>query len=138
MATPVSTVTRVEVPLLWPVHIEATAPIVESRATPVSAQTIQAPPETIQGGIDDWLRAAGWPDALLGEARAVAFCESRWHPDSVNTTGAGSYGLMQMWLGWFPWAGEDPAQWASPVVNARVALRVYEHDGDWRQWACRP
>jgi hypothetical protein len=50
---------------------------------------------------------------------------------------------MQLWLGWFPWAGEDPERWADPVVNARVALRVVERDlalgrDAWAQWSCRP
>lgn len=81
------------------------------------------------------LRAAGWPGDAIADAAAVAWCESRWRPAAVGDSGR-SLGLMQLWSGWFAWAGEDTERWADPVVNARVALAVWRVYG-WAQWACR-
>lgn len=88
------------------------------------------------------LRAAGWDGERLEEAARVAWCESRWSPSAVGDSGS-SRGLLQLWSGWFDWAGEDLSRWADPVVNARVALRVLERDlalgrDPWAQWTCRP
>jgi hypothetical protein len=88
------------------------------------------------------LEVAGWPEELREQAMAVAWCESRWSPWALGDGGS-SRGLMQLWLGWFAWAGEDPTRWMDPVVNARVALRVVERDlalgrDAWAQWSCRP
>lgn len=86
------------------------------------------------------LLAAGWPEQLLAEAMAVAWCESRWHPTSI---GNGSYGLFQLVPLWFDYSGQDFEQWADPVINARAALTTYAYDAErghspWHQWGCRP
>lgn len=83
------------------------------------------------------LAMAGWPQALRGEAAAVAWCESRWQTGAVGDGGS-SLGLFQLWSGWFGWAGEPLEQWADPVTNAKVALAVHQRDLGWRQWSCQP
>ena len=97
------------------------------------------------GNVDGWLRAGGWPENLLAQARQVAWCESRWQPAAQNGQ---ARGLFQVWQdlsgwGWFTTFGVDPNDWADPVVNARVALLVYKYDlqhGNpaWGQWVCKP
>lgn len=89
------------------------------------------------------LATAGWPESLHGEALAVSWCESRWSPGAVGDGGA-SVGLFQLNKAtWFPYAGEDPAMWGDPVVNARVAWATYNYDigrgyAPWKQWTCQP
>lgn len=84
------------------------------------------------------LTAAGWPAELHDAAMRVARCESSWSPGAIGDHGA-SLGLFQVNLKtWFPYAGEDPEQWADPIVNARVALAAYRYSDGWRQWSCRP
>lgn len=78
---------------------------------------------------------AGWPDHLHDQALRVGWCESRLRPGARNPGGA--YGLMQVVPLWFRHAGEDPAAWADPVVNARAALAAYNYGG-WNPWECQP
>lgn len=93
--------------------------------------------------MDAVLAEAGWPVDLWGQAKAVAWCESRWSPYAVGDGGA-SRGVFQLNVAtWFRYAGEDPAQWADPVVNARVAWATYQYDlgrsyAPWKQWTCKP
>lgn len=91
-----------------------------------------------QPEMDAVLRLAGWPPDAIDAAAAVAWCESRYSPRAVGDGGS-SLGVFQLWVGWFPWAGVDPDQWADPVTNAAVARMVWERDlRTWRQWSCRP
>ena len=65
----------------------------------------------------------------------IAWCESRYHPNSVNTDSQAS-GLFQFlpstWSG-TPWANQSPFD---PVANANAAAWLYSHYGPGR-WACR-
>lgn len=89
------------------------------------------------------LTEAGWPAELHDEALAVAWCESRWSPYAVGD-GGNSLGLFQLNVAtWFRYAGENPALWADPLVNARTALATYYYDlgrgyEPWKQWSCKP
>lgn len=89
------------------------------------------------------LVVAGWPVELLAEALTVAWCESKWSPNAVGD-GGHSLGAFQLNKDtWFTYAGEDPAQWADPLVNARVAWAAYNYDISrgyvpWKQWSCKP
>ena len=76
----------------------------------------------------------------LGQAAVVwalriAYCESRYHPNSVNTS-SGASGLFQFlpstWGG-TPWAGQSPFD---PVANAQAAAWLYSHYGPGR-WSCK-
>jgi hypothetical protein len=89
------------------------------------------------------LEAAGWPTELIPQALAVAWCESKWSPYARGDSGR-SVGLFQLNLQtWFTYAGEDPTEWADPLVNARTALTTYRYDiargyPPWKQWSCKP
>ena len=90
---------------------------------------------------------AGWPPYLRDDAKRVSWCESRWHPDSIN---GNARGLFQIWQdmrprawGWFWYFGYDPNTWTDPVKNAEIALFVYNLDlmrglHPWAQWECKP
>jgi regulator of protease activity HflC (stomatin/prohibitin superfamily) len=68
-------------------------------------------------------------------AMNVAYCESRYHPNSVNTD-SGASGLFQFlpstWGG-TPWASHSPFD---PVANAQAAAWLYSHYGPGR-WVCQ-
>lgn len=119
------------------------APILTSPT--VAAVQYQAP---VQGGqlteaeAISVLQAAGWPTELIPQALAVAWCESKWSPAASGDSGH-SRGWFQLNTMWFGYAGEDPAMWADPLVNARVAWRTYNYDisrgqRPWQQWSCKP
>ena len=64
----------------------------------------------------------------------IAYCESRYHPNSVNTS-SGATGLFQFMAG--TWSGTP---WASksrfdPVANAQAAAWLYKTYGPGR-WSC--
>ena len=65
----------------------------------------------------------------------VAYCESRYHPNSVNTD-SGASGLFQFmpgtWAG-TPWASQSPFD---PVANAQAAAWLYNRYGPGR-WTCQ-
>jgi hypothetical protein len=65
----------------------------------------------------------------------VAYCESRYHPNSVNSD-SGATGLFQFMAG--TWSGTP---WASksrfdPVANAQAAAWLYKTYGPGR-WSCQ-
>jgi hypothetical protein len=65
----------------------------------------------------------------------VAYCESRYHPNSVNTD-SGASGLFQFMPGTWsgtPWASKSPFD---PVANAQAAAWLYSHYGPGR-WTCQ-
>jgi hypothetical protein len=73
-------------------------------------------------------------DAVTWALR-VAYCESRYHPNSVNSE-SGATGLFQFMAG--TWAGTP---WASqsrldPVANAQAAAWLYATYGPGR-WTCK-
>lgn len=87
------------------------------------------------------LQAAGWPTELIPQALAVAWCESKWSPAANGDSGR-SKGWFQLNTMWFGYAGEDPAMWADPLVNARTALAVYRYEqargyAPFANWSCR-
>ncbi len=119
---------------------------IEATPSVVQAATVRA---ASQGGslteaeMVAVLTEAGWPAELHAAALAVSWCESRWSPYAVGDGGR-SLGLFQLnQQTWFPYAGEDPAQWADPLVNARTAWATYQYDigrgyAPWKQWSCKP
>lgn len=96
--------------------------------------------------VRSWLEAAGWPEELIPQAEKVVSCESKNKPDEINhaeNPNETSYGLFQLVRLWFDYAGEDFENWSNPIVNARVAYKVYLYDIDrgqapWNQWGCKP
>ena len=89
------------------------------------------------------LRDTGWPEEVIPQALAVAWCESRFSSGAVGDSGR-SVGIFQLNKAtWFGYAGEDPEMWADAHVNARTALRTYWYDLDrgyapFNQWSCKP
>jgi hypothetical protein len=68
-------------------------------------------------------------------ALRVAYCESRYHPNSVNSR-SGAMGLFQFlpstWA-FTPYASQSPFD---PVANTKAALWLYQRDGP-SQWSCK-
>src|SRR5665213_1909106 len=65
----------------------------------------------------------------------VAYCESRYHPNSVNTD-SGATGLFQFTAGTWsgtPWASKSRLD---PVANAEAAAWLYKTSGPGR-WSCQ-
>jgi regulator of protease activity HflC (stomatin/prohibitin superfamily) len=91
------------------------------------------PPANIAKIITDAFSPLG-QDAVVWAMR-IAYCESRYHPNSVNTD-SGASGLFQFlpstWGG-TPWAGQSPFD---PVANAQAAAWLYSHYGPGR-WSCK-
>jgi hypothetical protein len=73
-------------------------------------------------------------DAVVWAMR-IAWCESRYHPNSVNSDSQAS-GLFQFlpstWSG-TPWANQSPFD---PVANANAAAWLYNRYGPGR-WECK-
>jgi hypothetical protein len=91
------------------------------------------PPAEIAKIITDAFSPLGH-DAVVWALR-IAWCESRYHPNSVNSSSQAS-GLFQFlpstWSG-TPWANQSPFD---PVANANAAAWLYSHYGAGR-WECR-
>jgi hypothetical protein len=106
-------------------------------APAASSATVGTFSQLTEGEVREVLKAAGWPEAVIPEALSVAWCESRWSPGALNSTG--NLGLFQLWSGWLSHIGEEVARWRDPIVNAKAALGAYHYAGDtWRQWVCQP
>jgi hypothetical protein len=73
-------------------------------------------------------------DAVVWALR-IAYCESRYHPNSVNSD-SGATGLFQFMAGTWggtPWASKSRLD---PVANAQAAAWLYSHYGPGR-WSCK-
>lgn len=126
-------------PIFLPTHVDHDGAVVSAASYRVS----QLGGSLSEAEMRAVLKEAGWPDALISEALAVTWCESKWSPYASGDSGR-SMGLFQVNLQtWFRYAGEDPERWADPVINARVALATYGYDlgrgyRPWTQWSCKP
>jgi soluble lytic murein transglycosylase-like protein len=91
-----------------------------------------APPPNIAKIITDAFSPLG--QRAVQWALNVAYCESRYHPNSVNSS-SGAAGLFQFmpgtWAG-TPWASQSPLD---PVANSQAAAWLYSHYGPGR-WSC--
>ncbi len=91
------------------------------------------PPPWIGKIIEDAFNPLG--QAAVVWAMRVAWCESRYHPNSINTE-SGASGLFQFmpstWSG-TPWASQSPFD---PVANAQAAAWLYNRYGPGR-WTCQ-
>jgi hypothetical protein len=92
-----------------------------------------AAPAFIAKAIHDAFTPLG--DRAVQWAFNVAWCESRYHPNSVNTS-SGASGLFQFlpstWA-FTPWHTYSPFD---PVANAMAAAWLYNRDGP-SQWQCQ-
>jgi len=91
------------------------------------------PPPYIAKIINDAFSPLG--DRALQWAVNVAYCESRYHPTSVNSS-SGASGLFQFlpstWA-FTPYHAQSPFD---PVANANAAAWLYKRDGP-SQWQCQ-
>lgn len=78
---------------------------------------------------------AGFPDAELVTAVAVAWAESSFNATAVanEPNGSKSYGLWQI-NSVHGYAEISNGQWTDPNVNAQLALRVWKSQG-WNAWS---
>ena len=106
----------------------------QARAAVIAARSNHAPPPPyIAKIINDAFGPLG--PAAVQWAINVAYCESRYHPNSVNSD-SGASGLFQFmpstWGG-TPWASQSPFD---PVANAQAAAWLYNRYGPGR-WTCQ-
>lgn len=79
--------------------------------------------------------AAGFPEAEISTAVAIARAESDWTPTAtnVNTNGSVDHGLFQINdVNASVLAGGD---WRDPADNAVMAFKIWKAWGNWRAWS---
>ena len=108
--------------------------VAQAQAAVIAARSNHPPPPAyIAKIITDAFSPLG--PAAVQWAMNVAYCESRYHPNSVNSD-SGASGLFQFlpstWGG-TPWASQSPFD---PVANAQAAAWLYSHYGPGR-WSCK-
>ena len=106
----------------------------QAQAAAIAARSNHpGPPADIAKDITDAFSPLG--PAAVHWAMNVAYCESRYHPNSVNTD-SGASGLFQFlpstWSG-TPYASQSPFD---PRANAFAAAWLYSHYGPGR-WVCQ-
>jgi Transglycosylase SLT domain len=106
----------------------------QAQAAAIAARSNHpAPPADIAIDITDAFSPLG--PAAVQWAMNVAWCESRYHPNSVNTD-SGASGLFQFlpstWSG-TPYASQSPFD---PRANSFAAAWLYSHYGPGR-WVCQ-
>ena len=106
----------------------------QAQAAVISARSNHAvPPSQIAQDITDAFSPLG--PAAVQWAMNVAYCESRYHPNSVNSS-SGAAGLFQFlpstWA-FTPYAKYSPFD---PKYNALAAAWLYKRDGP-SQWVCQ-
>jgi len=105
---------------------------------PEPARVVTVSPAS--GDIDAWLAASTVPPEWWPQFRAVSYCESGWHPGSVN--GHGDVGLLQLEAAtWAPFAGVSEDALFDPVTNLDVGWLVVQYDlargySAFSQWSC--
>jgi hypothetical protein len=65
----------------------------------------------------------------------VAYCESRYHPNSVNTS-SGASGLFQFLPSTWAFTPQHALSPFDPTANAQAAAWLYSRDGP-SQWVCQ-
>lgn len=134
-----------EPPALFPTLTPAPVATEEPPLAPPPRQTMEvaAAAQLSEAEMNRVLELGGWPYELVVQAKAVAWCESRWSPGSEGGSDNVSFGLFRLWLGWFEHSGLPRSMWADPVTNAKAAYGAYRYDIDrglapWTQWTCKP
>ena len=112
---------------------EEAARAAEAQAAEMAAlSNHQAPQADIARIIHDAFAPLG--QRALQWAMNVAYCESRYNPNAVNSS-SGASGLFQFmpatWAG-SPWASKSVFD---PVANAQAAAWLYQRSGPG-QWSC--
>ena len=92
-----------------------------------------AAPAEIAAAIHNAFVALG--DRALQWAFNVAWCESRYHPNSVNSS-SGASGLFQFLPSTWAFTPQHAQSPFDPVANANAAAWLYARDGP-SQWVCQ-
>ena len=83
------------------------------------------------------MRKAGWPESAIPIGVAIAYAESGGDPKAVNhanRNGSSDYGLFQ--INTVHKALLKSGNWADPIDNAKMALKVYKDAGNrWTPWS---
>ena len=77
----------------------------------------------------------GMGDRALQWAFNVAYCESRYHPNSVNSS-SGAAGLFQFLPSTWAFTPYHASSPFDPVANSNAAAWLYRRDGP-SQWQCQ-
>ena len=91
------------------------------------------PPAYIAQAIHDAFVPLG--DRAVQWAFNVAYCESRYHPTSVNSS-SGAAGLFQFLPSTWAFTPEHAQSPFDPIANSQAAAWLYHRDGP-SQWVCQ-
>lgn len=92
-----------------------------------------APPPYIAQAIHDAFTPLG--ERAVQWAFNVAWCESRYHPNSVNSS-SGAAGLFQFLPSTWAFTPQHASSPFDPVANSNAAAWLYNRDGP-SQWVCQ-
>jgi Transglycosylase SLT domain len=107
---------------------------VQAEAARIAALSNHAPPPAnIAKIITDAFSPLG--AAAVQWALNVAYCESRYHPNSVNSS-SGASGLFQFLPSTWAFTPQHASSPFDPVANAQAAAWLYHRDGP-SQWVCQ-
>jgi len=107
---------------------------VQAEAARIAALSNHAPPPAyIAKIITDAFSPLG--SAAVQWALNVAYCESRYHPTSVNSS-SGASGLFQFLPSTWAFTPQHASSPFDPVANAQAAAWLYHRDGP-SQWVCQ-
>ena len=105
-----------------------------AEATRLAALSNHPPaPAYIAQAINDAFSPLG--PAAVQWAFNVAYCESRYHPNSVNSS-SGASGLFQFLPSTWAFTPQHAQSPFDPVANSQAAAWLYHRDGP-SQWVCQ-
>ena len=106
----------------------------QAQAAVIAARSNHAPPPPyIAKIISDAFSPLG--PAAVQWAMNVAYCESRYHPNSVNSS-SGASGLFQFLPSTWAFTPQRGLSPFDPVANSNAAAWLYARDGP-SQWVCQ-
>ena len=112
-------------------HAEALAQAEAARIAALSNHP--PPPAYIAQAIHNAFTPLG--DRAVQRAFNVAWCESRYHPNSVNTS-SGASGLFQFLPSTWAFTPQHASSPFDPIANSNAAAWLYARDGP-SQWVCQ-
>jgi hypothetical protein len=114
-------------------EVQAQAEAVAEAARIAALSNHPPPPAYIAKLITDAFSPLG--AAAVQWAINVAYCESRYHPNSVNSS-SGASGLFQFLPSTWAFTPEHALSPFDPGANAQAAAWLYARDGP-SQWVCQ-
>ena len=114
-------------------EVQAEAEAVAEAARIAALSNHPPPPAYIAKLITDAFSPLG--PAAVQWAINVAYCESRYHPNSVNSS-SGASGLFQFLPSTWAFTPEHALSPFDPGANAQAAAWLYARDGP-SQWVCQ-